>query len=100
MTDTDQMFEVPATRLREMTNQIAELAVVADRVRALDPETLARQFHEAYERLAPEFGYRTREASAKPWIEVPEDNRRLMIATCAVILGELVSTYETQEGTE
>jgi hypothetical protein len=38
-----------------------------------DPgETLARMFHEKYERLAPEFGYKTREESAVPWDEVPE----------------------------
>jgi len=45
----------------------------------------ARLFHETYERLAPDFGYRTREASAKPWDEVPERNRALMIATCAEV---------------
>jgi hypothetical protein len=54
-----------------------------------DPETLARRFHEAYERLAPSFGYETREASAKPWAEVPENNRKLMIAVCAEIAAAL-----------
>ncbi len=49
-------------------------------------EELAKLFHETYERLAPDFGYRTREASAKPWPEVPEQNRRLMVATCTEIL--------------
>lgn len=48
-------------------------------------ETLAQRFHEAYERLAPSFGYETRTASAKPWAEVPENNRRLMTAVCAEI---------------
>lgn len=43
-------------------------------------ERVAREFHESYERLAPEFGYETRKASAKPWSEVPEQNRELMIA--------------------
>lgn len=43
-------------------------------------EQVAREFHEAYERLAPDHGYRTREASAKPWSEVPEQNKRLMTA--------------------
>jgi len=52
-------------------------------------EALAQKFHETYERLAPEFGYKTREESAKPWAEVPEQNKKLMIAVCAVILGEL-----------
>lgn len=54
---------------------------------AVDAESLARSFHETYERLAPSFGYETREASAKPWANVPEQNKRLMIAVCGEILG-------------
>jgi hypothetical protein len=50
------------------------------------PEALARLFHETYERLAPEHGYETREASAKPWEQVPDNNRALMIAVCRHIL--------------
>jgi hypothetical protein len=52
-------------------------------------EELARFFHETYERLAPEFEYETREESATAWDEVPEKNRRLMIATCAEVLRKL-----------
>lgn len=44
------------------------------------PEDIARAFHEVYERLAPDFGYKTREASAKPWDEVPDNNKALMTA--------------------
>jgi len=47
---------------------------------------LAQLFHETYERLAPKFDYKTRRASAKPWSKVPENNRRLMVATCKVVL--------------
>lgn len=47
---------------------------------------VARMFHENYERLAPLYGYQTREASAVPWEKVPEANRALMIATCAAVL--------------
>lgn len=43
-------------------------------------EQIAARFHETYERLAPSFSYKTREASAKPWADVPEQNKRLMIA--------------------
>lgn len=43
-------------------------------------EEIARKFHEAYEDLAPEHGYETREASRKPWSEVPDQNKGLMIA--------------------
>lgn len=49
-------------------------------------EELAQLFHETYEELAPEHGYETREASRKPWSEVPENNRNLMIAVCSRIL--------------
>lgn len=51
-------------------------------------ERLARLFHDVYEALAPDHGYRTREASAKPWEEVPEQNRKLMIATAGRILSD------------
>lgn len=51
-------------------------------------EALAQRFHETYERLAPSFGYETREASAKPWADVPQQNRLLMIAVCAEILDD------------
>jgi hypothetical protein len=53
----------------------------------LGAEGLAQRFHETYERLASSFGYVTREASAKPWADVPEQNRALMTAVCAEILG-------------
>lgn len=51
-------------------------------------EYIAQKFHEAYEELAPEFGYRTREASAKPWADVPDQNKKLMIATVEKLLAE------------
>lgn len=44
-------------------------------------ERIAREFHLAYERLAPAHGYETREASRTAWEAVPEQNRSLMIAT-------------------
>ena len=49
-------------------------------------ERLARFFHETYERLAPEYNYETRKASAVPWQLVPENNKRLMIAVAGEIL--------------
>jgi hypothetical protein len=45
-------------------------------------EEIAREFHDTYERLAPKFNYTTREESAVPWEDVPEENRLLM---CAVV---------------
>lgn len=57
--------------------------------RARSAEMLAQRFHEAYERLAPSFGYTTREASAKPWAEVPHNNRALMVAVCKEVSQQL-----------
>ena len=60
------------------------------------PERIARMFHEAYERLAPSFAYETREASAMPWAEVPENNRRLMTAVVVEISDALVGEVATR----
>lgn len=49
-------------------------------------ERIARAFHEAYEQFAPEFGYKTRTASAVPWEDVPQQNRSLMVATVRSLL--------------
>lgn len=54
-------------------------------------EEMARAFHEAYERLAPSFGYKTREVSAVPWVQVPEANRNLMVAVAGEVLAALES---------
>lgn len=43
-------------------------------------ESIAKAFHDSYELQAGNFGYETREASRKPWDQVPENNRSLMIA--------------------
>lgn len=58
-----------------------------------DPaEALARLFHDTYERLAPNYGYKTREESAVPWDDVPEPNRSLMIAVAGEIVDALFPT--------
>lgn len=49
-------------------------------------EQIAKEFHEVYEELAPQYGYKTREASAVPWDQVPAANRQLMVATCDRLL--------------
>ena len=53
---------------------------------AVRAEKLAQLFHETYERLAPEYGYKTREASAVSWGHVPEQNKKLMIAVCRTLI--------------
>jgi len=58
-------------------------------------EYLASLFHQYYEELAPEFGYKTREESAKPWADVPEQNKRLMIAVAEELLnGDVALLHE------
>jgi hypothetical protein len=59
-----------------------EQALAAQPEPQSDHESHAKAFHEAYERLAPQFGYETRKESAVPWSDVPENNRKLMIAVC------------------
>lgn len=53
------------------------------------PEAIAQLFHETYERLAPDYGYKTREASAVPWEAVPDKNKGLMIAVAGEVLATL-----------
>lgn len=58
----------------------------------MDAEVLARHFHETYERLAPSFGYETRPDSARPWAQVPEQNRSLMTAVCTELLATVLKS--------
>ena len=98
----DGYIHMGADRLRDLLiERDRELATVrAERDAAIanntEPEQLAKAFHEAYERLAPAFGYKTREESAKPWKEVPENNRKLMIAVCAEILAAPANNTELE----
>lgn len=60
-------------------------------MRMPDPESVAKLFHETYERLAPVFNYETRKPTRVPWEQVPDENKRLMIATAADVLATLFS---------
>lgn len=51
---------------------------------AVAAEALARRFHEAYERLAPSFGYETRKETRE--FDRTTPNGQLMIAVCAAIM--------------
>lgn len=55
---------------------------------------LAETFHNAYERLAPSFGYETREDTKT--FSPDSQNGKLMIATCADILSsnQLITTAD------
>jgi hypothetical protein len=73
-----------------------EQRVIGDAVRVLINEELdgqvcelvARKFHDAYEALAPVFGYLTRQESAKPWEQVPIRNRALMVAVVNSLIAQ------------
>lgn len=54
---------------------------------------LARRFHEAYERLAPSFGYETRAETREFDSESP--NGKLMIAVCGELFGSLPHPAES-----
>lgn len=60
--------------------------IASDKADRAEAEALARFFHEAYERLAPTFGYETREASAVAWENVPARNKGLMIETAGEVI--------------
>lgn len=55
-----------------------------------EADRIAEAFHEAYERLAPKHGYRTRTESAVPWQDVPENNKMLMRAVVRELLARRV----------
>jgi hypothetical protein len=56
--------------------------------RELNAHGIARRFHETYEDLAPEMDYVTRAESRVPWEDVPDKNRRLMVATVQRLLDD------------
>lgn len=76
----------PGRRLKTNLRDLAAMRVAYHETLRPGPEDLARLFHDLYEQFAPEHGYETREATRRPWDEVPEQNRKLMIAVCERIL--------------
>lgn len=59
---------------------------MADAANRYNAPNIAKAFHENYERLAPRYGYETRRESAVPWRQVPERNRKLMVAVVEALL--------------
>ncbi len=56
---------------------------------------LAENFHNAYERLAPEYGYETREETRE--FDPDSPNGRLMIAVCALMVRPLLDVAEAAD---
>lgn len=61
----------------------------------MTPEALALKFHNTYERLAPSFGYETREDTRE--FKPASKNGKLMIAVCGEILGDVEKKAGTFE---
>lgn len=55
-------------------------------------EYLAERFHEAYERLASTYQDDTLGKSRTAWTDVPDRDKKLMIATCQDLLDKKVIT--------
>lgn len=63
----------------------------------MSPIKLAERFHETYERLAPLFGYETREET--PEFVPGSPNGKLMVAVCYEILhGRAIAALEREGG--
>lgn len=61
-----------------------------------DATVIARAFHREYEKLAPDFGYRTHEDSPSvPWSDVPPANKALMVATVTALLDKGIIRRKT-----
>jgi hypothetical protein len=59
----------------------------------MDALKLAILFHETYERLAPSFGYETRDDTKK--FDETSKNGRLMVAVCGEILSTLKAAQQS-----
>lgn len=83
-------FRDKADKVKKTIDEIKSLKTKINNIfldyKEIYAKKLAQDFHETYERLAPDFGYKTREESAKPWANVPEANKNLMVAVCSKIL--------------
>ena len=53
-------------------------------------ERLAKYFHDTYEKLAPQYSYKTRKESAVDWKDVPKNNKELMIAVAEKVIKEFI----------
>lgn len=72
------------TKLAETEGELAEAKAHLSALETVEPRFLAWCFHEAYERLAPDFGYVTRPES-RSWDET-STNAKLMIAVAADVM--------------
>jgi len=60
----------------------------------MSPEYWAGRFHDTYERLAPDFGYETRDDTKT--FDPTSPNGRLMTRVCEVLVDEIRRTIERE----
>lgn len=85
-------------RTRMAPSDIAFLLAEVDRLEHatpplenVDPEELAKMFHQTYRTLAPIHAYKACKDESVPWDEVPEGDRKLLVETCRAMLGYLAT---------
>jgi hypothetical protein len=55
---------------------------------------IASEFHRLYEKIAPNYGYKTRKASAVSWADLSVNNKGLMRAVVATMLKDGTITWQ------
>lgn len=63
-----------------------------------EAEFIAREFHRIYTHLAPAFGWRVHRDTRDSWEELPDRNRKLMIATAGRLIadGTIIPGHEAK----
>lgn len=83
-----QIVETVELAKQELASLKKERDALKERVELPSAERLAIMFHDEYERLAPAFGYETRNRSKK-WKDAPDKQIRLMVATADAVIERL-----------
>lgn len=97
--DLDMGLEIISYKVRKSLQELADIIInqscqistykdKEDKLKEILPLDLAIYFHETYERLAPSFGYETREETRQ--FDNNSKNGMLMVAVCEVVLNKLL----------
>lgn len=79
----------------ELEQQLQAYKEKEDKLKEILPLDLAIYFHETYERLAPSFGYETREETRQ--FDNNSKNGMLMVEVCEVVLNKLLQILNEGE---
>jgi len=72
-----------------LRDEVLAKMAAAQPVALREAREVARLFHDAYERLAPGYGWTTNAATAVEWDKLPTANRELMVHVVNVVLDEI-----------